>query len=54
VFTKTKRITFPIRWIGAGAGDITKNGIFLLTESDAVGGQEPFMKFTWRFWFSDV
>jgi hypothetical protein len=52
--TVTRKISFPIRYIGAGTGDITKNGIFLITQSNAAAGQEPNFQFTWRLRFTDV
>ncbi len=51
--TVTKKISFPIVYVGAATTTITKNGIFLITESSATGGQEPSFRFTWRLRFSD-
>ena len=52
--TVTKKLSFPIRYVGAANTTITRNGIFMITESDAAGGEEPIMKFTMRLRFTDV
>jgi len=50
----TRKLNFPIRYVGAASTTITQNGIFLITESDAAAGEEPAIRFTWRLRFSDV
>ncbi len=50
----TRKLNFPIRYVGAANTTITKNGIFLITQSNAAGGQEPTIIFTYRLRFTDV
>ncbi len=50
----TKKLSFPIRWVGNANTTITKNGIFLITNSNAAAAQEPSLNFTFRLRFTDV
>ncbi len=50
---KTRKLNFPLAWVGAAAADITKNGIFLIALSDQAANF-PIVNFTWRLHFTDV
>ncbi len=50
----TKKLNFPMQYIGAVNTDITRNGIFLLLQSSNVAGQLPTIVFTFRLRFTDV
>ncbi len=52
--TFTRKLNFPVNWVGASGASITKNGIFFLSNSDAAAAQEPTLKFTFRLHFTDV
>ncbi len=52
--TVTRKLSFNVGYVGAANSTITKNGIFMITESDASGGEEPTMKFTMRLRYTDV
>ncbi len=54
VKTVTRKMHGTIGYLGPGVGDITRDGIFLLTEADAGAGVEPAIRFTWRMRFTDV
>ncbi len=52
--TVTKKLNFPIRYVGAGSGTQTLNGLYLLSESNALATEEPNIRFTFRLRFTDV
>ncbi len=52
--TVTKKLNFPMRYVGAANTTITRNGIFLVTMSNASAAQEPSLNFTMRLRFTDV
>ncbi len=54
IYKQTKKLNLDIKWVGATIGSITKNGIYLLTETDAAAAQEPTMRFTYRLRYNDV
>ncbi len=50
----TRKLSFPLQYIGAASTSITKNGMYLLTESDNAATEEPSFRFTIRIRYSDV
>ncbi len=50
----TKKISFPIRYVGAANSTITRNGIYMIAESNAAAAEEPTFTYTFRLRFTDV
>ncbi len=44
---------FQMRWVGSTGTSQTKNGLYLLTNTDAAANQ-PTLRFSFRMWFVDM